>query len=235
MSDQVVITECEWGTLVELNRPERRNALDPATVDALWDAVTTPGEGAIVLHGRGPVFCAGGDLHALAEMSGAVVKDAAAAFHRLMRALFENERPTIAAVRGAAVGGGLSLALACDVRIAGRSASFVPGWLAAGAVPDGGGSALLAASIGALAARQLTLTGGAITADSPIGRLVCESVDDDRVLERAVEVATQLAALPPLARHETKRLMSAVSREQFGEALDREYDSLVRVLTGLSQ
>ena len=232
MSDQVLVAQHEWGTLVELNRPDRRNALDPTTVDLLWEAVTAPGDGSIVLHGRGRVFCAGGDLKALRGMSGATVEEAAAAFHRLILGIFECERPTIAAVNGAAVGGGLSLALACDVRIAARSTSFVPGWLAAGAVPDGGGSALLAASIGALAARQLTLTGGSVKATDPLAALLCETVDDDQVIDRAIEVARTLGALPRGARHETKRLMTALTREQLGEALDREYDSLVRVLTG---
>lgn len=191
--------EQPWGLLVELCAPEVRNALDPETVSALLEVLGADGPGVVVLAGQGDVFCAGGDLRVMAgaaDLSQLLAREAAR-FADLVEAVVTSPRPVVAAVRGAAVGGGMSLALACDVRIAGRSARLVPGAGRWGLPPDGGASALLPAAVGLAAATAVLVRGEALGATSPLAPLVfSEVVHDELVLVAAVAEAERLAAHP---------------------------------------
>src|SRR5207244_2331350 len=121
-------------TVLTLNRPDRLNAMSPSMLDALLEALprlaADPEVGVVVLTGAGRAFCAGGDVKAMAEgreFGGTTLEDKAQALRSRMevsRWLHEMPKPTIAMVRGAAAGAGLSLALACDLRVAGDTARF---------------------------------------------------------------------------------------------------------------
>src|SRR5437773_8964526 len=120
--------------VLTLNRPDRLNAMSPAMLDALLEALprlaADPEVGVVVLTGAGRGFCAGGDVKAMAEgreFGGTTLEEKAQALRSRMevsRWLHEMPKPTIAMVRGAAAGAGMSLALACDLRVAGDTARF---------------------------------------------------------------------------------------------------------------
>jgi enoyl-CoA hydratase/carnithine racemase len=196
-------TERPWGLLVELCAPDVRNALDPATVEELTAAFRRPGDGAVVLAGAGDHFCAGGDLRAMTSYDGdleELLVPGARAFASLVESIAACPRPVVAGLHGAAVGGGLALALACDVRIAGRSTRLVPGWGRWGLPPDGGASALAALALGPAAATSWLVTGDQVDVASPYAPLLFHRVvDDDEVLDVAVETAERLSASPGAA------------------------------------
>ena len=157
-----------WGTQVVLSRPESRNALDPQTVAELYDAITADGPGVIVLAADGPAFCAGGDLRVLqdAALSGDLVgmlTANAAAFADLIEAIVACPRPVVAVLDGPAVGGGASLALACDTRIATPRARLVLNWSRHGLPPDGHAATLLSWAVGAERAGTLLADAAEIT------------------------------------------------------------------------
>jgi enoyl-CoA hydratase/carnithine racemase len=195
-------TEHAWGTLVELTAPEVYNALDLDTVEALTEVFCRAEPGVVVLAGEGEHFCAGGDVSDLTASAGAgdlesLLERGGRAFGALVAAIVSCPSPVVAAVNGAAVGGGLSLALACDVRIAGPSTQLVPAWGRWALPPDGGATALLAQTIGPAAAAAMLISGQTLDTWSPWASVVfTEVVDDERVREVALSTAEQLAASP---------------------------------------
>ncbi|HKU99968.1 MAG TPA: enoyl-CoA hydratase-related protein, partial [Vineibacter sp.] len=127
---------------IAINRPERRNALNPTLREKLADTVTQltadPSVRAIVLTGTGGHFCAGGDLDSLSALPKEDVGALLARGHRLLRTIMEAGKPVVAAVEGAAAGGGAGLALAADPVVMGRGARFVLPFFRIGLVPDYG-------------------------------------------------------------------------------------------------
>jgi enoyl-CoA hydratase/carnithine racemase len=148
------------------------------------------------------VFCAGGDVTLLAKAAAGgglaeLLATNAAAFADLVEAIVACPRPVVAAVGGPAVGGGVSLALACDVRIASPRASLVLGWGRWGLPPDGGASALLSAAVGPAAARALLVSSATIGANDPLAPLLfARVVPEERLDDEAVAVSADLAASP---------------------------------------
>ena len=146
----VLIEALEDGLLtLTLNRPERRNALDTAMLESLVDATrraaTNPAVSAVMLTGAGGTFCAGGDVKAMAARGNeTTLTDERIADLRgkmeAARLLHEMRKPTIAAIEGAAAGAGLSLALACDLRIANRSAKLTTAFAKVALSGDFGGT-----------------------------------------------------------------------------------------------
>jgi enoyl-CoA hydratase/carnithine racemase len=195
-------TEHAWGTLVELTAPEVYNALDLETVEALTEVFCRPGAGAVVLAAEGEHFCAGGDVGAMAAATQAaelesLLEVGGRAFGALVAAIVSCPAPVVAAIQGAAVGGGLSLALACDVRIAGPSTQLVPAWGRWALPPDGGATALLAQVVGPAAAASLLIRGEPLDTWSPwASAAFTDVVDDERIREVAVATAERLAVSP---------------------------------------
>lgn len=231
-SSRVSTRATAWGSLVQLCAPEVRNALDPDAVAALREHLCGDGPGVVVLHGVGSCFCAGGDFRALATARAAgelrdLLVAATRAFHELVEGVVASPRPVVAAIDGPAVGGGMSLALACDLRVAGAPASLVAGHLAAGAPPDGGLTTLLADAIGGAAAHGLVLRAGAIPVGSPLAPLVFDVVSDDGALDVATAEAQRLAERLEAARA-AKRLSRARLLPALRAQLEREYDEVVR-------
>jgi enoyl-CoA hydratase len=181
--------------VLTLSYPERRNALNielsGKLVDAVRAAVADDGVGAIVITGEDPAFCAGGDLAELARADPATLHTVYAGF----LAIAQCPLPTIAAVNGAAVGAGLNLALACDLRIAGPRAKFDARFLSLGLHPGGGYTWMLQRLLGPQAAAALTLFGDVLDAAEAARIGLVHKVAED-VLPAAVELAGRAAAAP---------------------------------------
>jgi enoyl-CoA hydratase len=181
--------------VLTLSHPERRNALNielsGKLVDAVRAAVADDGVGAIVITGEDPAFCAGGDLAELARADPATLHTVYAGF----LAIAQCPLPTIAAVNGAAVGAGLNLALACDLRMAGPRAKFDARFLSLGLHPGGGYTWMLQRLLGPQAAAALTLFGDVLDAAEAARIGLVHKVAED-VLPAAVELAGRAAAAP---------------------------------------
>lgn len=215
MTAQPVRTARHGPVLVlTLHRPERRNSMDPSALAALHDQVRAAAADetvrALVLTGEGPAFCTGADLKWLAslERPHEGIMTLVRAHHAIVPELRALPKPIIAAVNGAAAGGGLGFALVADYRIASSTASFTPAYLRLGLTPDGGNSALLARMIGIARATELLLTNRTLTSDEALALgLVSEVVPPERLMERSIEVAMELAEAPGAALARTRFLL----------------------------
>ena len=170
---RVRTSEHAWGTQVVLCRPERRNALDPQAVAELSEAFSVSGPGVVVVAAEGPAFCAGGDLGLLQEAATRgnlleMLTTNAAAFADLIEAIVRCPRPVVAVLDGPAVGGGASLALACDTRIATPKATLDLAWSRHGLPPDGHATTLLSWAVGSDRAQSLLAEAAVITTTSEL-------------------------------------------------------------------
>ncbi len=188
---------------ITLNRPDRRNAVSPEDVVELAAAITevSPSEAsAIRLAGKGPAFCAGGDLDAMAEREwprGERARRVEATFGRLARAMLEAEVPIVARVHGDAVGAGLALVALSDFAFASTEARFNAGFARVGLVPDVGGSFLLPKLLGLRTAKDLALTARFVDAEEANRiDLVNDTVDPETLDDRVDACLDRLADLP---------------------------------------
>jgi 2-(1,2-epoxy-1,2-dihydrophenyl)acetyl-CoA isomerase len=211
---------------ITLNRPDVLNALNTAVHKALAAALKDarhPDVRAVVVTGAGRAFCVGQDLTEFREAAGDVADRLRETYHPNVRAIRELEKPVIAAVNGAAAGAGLSLACACDIRIAADSATFVPAFVNIGLVPDSGGSYFIARLLGPARAFEWMSSGRRLTAaEAHAWGLVSEVVEADGLPARAAARAAELAALPTCGIGMTKRLFDAAATATLAEQLERE-------------
>jgi 2-(1,2-epoxy-1,2-dihydrophenyl)acetyl-CoA isomerase len=207
-----VLTARDGGVLtITLNRPEVYNAcnraLHAALRTALEDAVD-PAVRAVVITGAGRGFCAGQDLREFSAMPGSLRDELEETYHPNVRLLRALEKPVIAAVNGPAAGAGLSLASACDVRVAAAAASFVPGFVGIGLVPDAGGSWFLQRLLGTARAFEWLSSNRKLDATEALAwGLVSEVIPAEAFAPRVVEIAAHWASLPTRAIAMTKRLL----------------------------
>jgi 2-(1,2-epoxy-1,2-dihydrophenyl)acetyl-CoA isomerase len=211
---------------ITLNRPEVLNALNGAAHSALaaaLDDAQDPAIRAVVLTGAGRGFCVGQDLQEFRSGASDVAERLRRHYHRHVLAIRSLEKPVLAVVNGAAAGAGLSLALACDVRIASDEASFVPAFIAIGLVPDSGGTWFARRLLGAARAFDWSTTGRRLTAAEALQwGLVSEVVPADELAARATDVARRFAAMPTRAVWQTKRLLDAAENATLAEQLEAE-------------
>lgn len=201
---------------IVLDRPEVRNAIDQAMIDDLHAALGAlerdESVNVLVLSGAGgKAFAAGADI---AQLRARKSREALLAINaRLFQRLEEFPQPTIAAITGYCLGGGCELAMACDVRIAGRSSKFGQPEVALGILPAAGGTQRLPRLVGLGRAKELIFTGRAVDAEEAwrIG-LVNHVVEDHEVLEKAAEVAGEIAKHGRLALRLAKVALNASSR-----------------------
>ncbi|MBW0092519.1 enoyl-CoA hydratase/isomerase family protein [Pseudonocardia oceani] len=198
---------------VALDRPDRLNALDLPTrralVAALRELAADEGVRAVVLTGTGRAFCVGQDLTARNELAHAD-ETIAATYNPLAQTIAAMPQPVVAAVNGPAVGAGMGLALACDLRLAADSASFSCAFGRVGLVPDTGVSWYLVRELGHARAFDLATSGRPLPAAEALALgLVNEVVPDAALPGRAAEVAARLAAGPAHAFALTKRQFRA--------------------------
>ena len=218
--------------VLTMNRPERLNALSRPMLDAMAEALSRltadPAIGVVVLTGAGKAFCAGGDVKAMAE--GAEFQDPLEERAQQLRGrmevsrwLHEMPKPTIAMVRGAAAGAGLSLALACDLRVAGDSARFATAFARVGYSGDFGGSWYLTQLVGSAKARELYYTADIVDAAEALRLgIVNRVVPDARLEEETLALAARLARGPRIAYRYMKRNINAAEHGSLKDALDLE-------------
>jgi 2-(1,2-epoxy-1,2-dihydrophenyl)acetyl-CoA isomerase len=217
---------------ITLNRPAKRNAYSETMVheilEVLGDARDDDQIRVVIVTGAGKGFCAGGDVsrdfqyparyrgHRMESML-----EMRENMHVLIRFLDRFDKPVIAAVNGAAVAGGLTLALACDFRIAAESAKLGDTSLKFGLIPDEGGAYYFQRFMGLERALKMSLLSEVYTAREALELgLVTEVVPDEALMARAAELAARLAAGPPIAIRITKRMMYKQRSMQLDNALE---------------
>lgn len=224
---------------ITLNRPDRLNALTQVMSDELVDAFTGAREDdairAILLTGAGRGFCAGQDLTEFRESSEAgrppdIKEHLEHAYHKLIPIMVETPKPVVCAVNGVAAGAGVSLAVACDVRIASETARFTQAFVKIGLVPDSGGTWLLPRVIGPAKALELSISGEMVDADAALQiGLVSRVVAADALEKESLDYAAALASLPTVAIGEAKALIRDAIGIDLHEALRREAEAQARM------
>ncbi len=219
--------------VLTLNRPDRLNAMSRPMLDALLEALPRlaedPAVGVVVLTGAGRGFCAGGDVKAMAEgneLAGQTMEERAQALRSRMetsRWLHEMPKPTIAMMRGPAAGAGLSLAMACDLRIASDTVKLGTAFARVGYSGDFGGSYYLTQLVGTAKARELYFTADLLDAQQALGLgLVNRVVADARLEDETMALASRLARGPRVAYRYMKRNMNAAESASLKDMLDLE-------------
>ncbi len=209
---QVDVRAEERVAVLTLDDPERRNALNAALVEELVTAVdrleADDAVGALVVTGAPPAFCAGADLGDLGSAGREGLLRIYEGFLRIGR----SSLPTVAAVNGAAVGAGMNLALACDVRIAARRAKFDTRFLDLGLHPGGGLSCMLRNAVGPSTAAAMVVFGQVLDGGEAerVG-LAWRCVDDDALVDEAVAVAARAASGPKALAAEIKTTLAAMA------------------------
>ena len=224
-----------------MNRPEARNALTREMMDGLSKALprlaVDPAVRLVVLTGAGNAFCAGGDVKGFAKnAAGAPVTTSfdtrvtdLRARMEVARWLHECPKPTLAVIPGPAAGAGLSLALACDLRIAADDAKLTTAFAKIGLSGDFGGSYFLNYLVGAAKAREMYFTGEVIHgAEAARIGLVNRAVPAAQLAAAAAAWATELAALPTVALGYMKRNLNAGLRGSLSDVLDAEALHMIR-------
>jgi 2-(1,2-epoxy-1,2-dihydrophenyl)acetyl-CoA isomerase len=232
-SDLVHVRREEGGVaVVTFAKAETMNSLDPPTMWHVRHTVLAlledPKVRALVLTGQGKAFCAGANVKEMqraAKQGRATqwVLDTTAELHPLLLELHASSKPLIAAVNGAAAGGGLGLALVADCRIGSPDARFAAGYFGIGLSPDGGSTWLLPRLIGEQRTRRFFFGNEVIAAEEAksLG-LLDEVVPADGLLARAVEVARAWGSWGVRSREGTKRLLESQSTTAFADQLETE-------------
>jgi enoyl-CoA hydratase/carnithine racemase len=241
-TDELLCAIRDRVAVITLNRPEVRNALSDHLTPALRSMIKTCGEnpavGALLITGAGPAFCAGGDVKGmgahrdpkrLAMSYEEKVADLQERQRLLTGALVSVRKPTIAALPGPAVGAGLAIAMACDIRIAAESAFVSTGYLRVGLSGDYGIAWLLTRLVGTARARELMFTAEKVDAArcEAIG-LVNRVVPDEKLAEEAFALAKSMAADPTIALRYMKDNLDEALMFDFATARDHEAERMIR-------
>jgi len=220
-----IVTERSGSVLrVQLNRPAKKNAMTSSmyvTLADVFDGAAKDEQTRVVLwHGAGDSFCAGNDVEDFLKNPPGPGESPQA---RLMYALLDFEKPLIAAVQGAAIGGGTTMLTHCDFVYAGESAKFQMPFVNLAVVPEFGSSCTVPARFGQIRAAELILLGLPFDAKraADLG-FVTQVVPDQNLLATASETARKLAAKPAGALQASKRLMKRSFREQIKAAMNAE-------------
>lgn len=225
--DFIAVTEADGVTTITLDRPGVMNALNRSLRRELTVALRLGHRGrVIVLTGAGRAFCSGQDL---TDADGLDAAGFEATLNEeyvpMIRAITEAPVPVIAAVNGAAAGAGANLALACDLVIAAKSASFLQAFVNIGLVPDSGGTFFLPQRVGVARAMGLAMLGEKTGAEQAAQwGLIWRCVDDDRLDAEVDVLATRLAAMPTRALAAIKQAIHAASGNGLDAQLDLERD-----------
>ena len=222
--DEIVTEQAGSILSVQLNRPTKRNAMTSAmylSLAGIFNKAANDENTRVVLwHGAGDSFCAGNDIEDFLKNPPGPGESPQA---RLMEALVNFDKPLVAAVHGAAIGGGTTMLTHCDFIYAGESTKFQMPFINLALVPEFGSSCSVPARIGHVRAAELILLGASFDAKraAELG-LVNQVISDKDVLARATETAGKLAAKPPRALQASKRLMKQPYREQIKAAMKAE-------------
>ncbi|HQT78416.1 MAG TPA: enoyl-CoA hydratase [Rhodopila sp.] len=213
-----------------LNRPESLNALSDEIREGLLEAIPRltldDSVGCIVLTGAGRGFCAGGDVKSMSDRNARGFENRAAGIQnsgKIATLIHTTPKVIIAMVNGVAVGAGMAMALACDMRVAAKSARFGTGFIKIGLSGDWGGTWSLTRLVGTAKARELYFTGDMIDADKALSiGLVNQVADDTALQETTMALARRIAAMPRIALGYTKRNLYAAETGDFNMLMDLE-------------
>ena len=233
MTSPVQLDVTEGVATITLDRPDSMNSLDVATKEALLETVRAvaddPAARCVVLTGTGRVFCVGQDLKEHVDLlhsdggSEQLFSTVDQHYNPIVTTLAGMAKPVIAAVNGVAAGAGANLALACDIVIAARSASFIQAFSKIGLIPDCGGTWLLPRLVGRGKAIGLAMTGDKLSAEAAerMG-LIWAVVDDAALNEQTMALAARLAAMPTKALAATRRTIDEAIMVDYASALSLE-------------
>ncbi len=228
-SDPILLQQRDGVFTISLNRPQVLNSFNSAMAAALRAALQQAAGDvtvrAVLLAANGRAFCAGQDLAEVLPGADGVMPDLGEIIRRdynpIIRAIRTLEKPVVCAVNGVAAGAGANLAFACDITIAGDSASFIQSFARIGLIPDGGGTFILPRIVGLQRAAALTMLADKLpAADAKNWGLVFDVVPDAELHDRAMAMALRLAAMPTRGIALSKRGLNA----SFGHTLDEQLD-----------
>jgi 2-(1,2-epoxy-1,2-dihydrophenyl)acetyl-CoA isomerase len=236
MADEVLTRRDGAVLTITLNRPDVYNAFNRALHAELrkaLDEAADSGVRAVVVTGAGRGFCSGQDLKEFSDLPDGGIRTALEeTYHPNIRAIRSLEKPVIAAVNGPAAGAGLSLAAACDVRVASDAATFVPGFIGIGLVPDSGGSWFIHRLLGFARAFEWMVSNRRLSAEEALEwGLVSEVVAADAFEARVAELAAWYAGLPTRGVAMTKQLFEHAYGASLEEQLELEAE-LQQAATG---
>jgi 2-(1,2-epoxy-1,2-dihydrophenyl)acetyl-CoA isomerase len=222
MADEVLSSRDGGVLTITLNRPDVYNAINRAMHEGLAAALadaTDPEVRVVVLTGAGRGFCSGQDLREFESLPGGVREALEQTYHPNIRAIRALEKPVVAAINGPVAGAGISLACACDVRVGSSEASWVPGFIGIGLVPDAGSTWFLHRLLGFSRAFEWMTSNRRLSAEEALAwGLVSEVIPHDGFAERVEELAQWYSALPTRAVAMTKQLFE----HAYGTPLDRQ-------------
>jgi enoyl-CoA hydratase/carnithine racemase len=238
MSAELQASRRDATLILTLSNPGAKNTLHPdmyaAAIETLSTAERDDSIRAVILTGADNFFCAGGNLNRLLENRAKDKAEQAGSIdnlHGWIEAIRDCPKPVIAAVEGAAAGAGFSLALACDMIVAGSSARFVMAYVKVGLTPDGGGSWFLAQALPRQLATEILIEGKPVLAPRlhELG-LVNRLVPDGSALDAALAWADELAALSPNAVERIKSLVHAAQGNSLAQHFEGEKQNFVESL-----
>ena len=235
----VIYEKSEGIAIITINRPDALNALNAETIDeilqCLEDIAKDDNVRAVILTGAGPkAFCAGADIKAMKGMTALDARKLSQMGYKLCKAIENLEKPVIAAINGYALGGGLEVAMACDLRIASEKARMGQTEINIGLIPGWGGTQRLPRLVGKTLAKEMVFTGKMIDAQTAYQRgLVNEVVPPEQLMDAAKEMAKELASKAPVALKLSKMLINhgletdldtalVLEREAFGVVASTE-------------
>lgn len=228
MSEVLIERPEEGVALVRLNRPEAKNALNMAVRRALHDAFVALNEDAavraVILTGNKEAFAAGADLKEISELGPMDVIRRAT--HRLSRPLAECPKPVIAAINGFALGGGLEIALMCDILVVGEGAQLGLPEIRVGVMPGAGGTQRLTKLVGKHRAMLMALTAEIVSGTQAYALgMASKVVPDDAVLDEALAIAKRIAGFPPIGAEMIKEAIQTAAEQGMENTLALERKS----------
>jgi enoyl-CoA hydratase len=220
--------------VLTLNRPEALNALSDRVMAALGDELTAiesdESVRCVVLLGAGRAFAAGADVNEMSLLEDGTATSAVEGYLDRWQRVRRFEKPLIAGVQGFCLGGGLELALGCDIVVAADDARFGLPEVSLGLIPGAGGTQLTPRAIGKSLAMEMILAGRVLSADEALAHGLCSRVVAREALrDEAIALARVIAGRPPVALRLAKRAVADAFETTLEEGARRELDAFVRV------
>jgi 2-(1,2-epoxy-1,2-dihydrophenyl)acetyl-CoA isomerase len=234
MSTPTILTETQGGiAIIKLNRPDKFHSFNREMALGLQEALDAADADnnirAILLTASGKAFCAGQDLGEAIDESGPGIEQIVREhYNPIIQRLRKIEKPVVCAINGVAAGAGASIALACDILIAGTSATFIQAFSKIALIPDSGGTFILPKLVGFQRATALMMLGDKVSATEAFQMgMIYRVTEDDLLMETALGIAKQLSEMPTKALGLTKRLLNEGINNSLDQQLLREAEEQV--------